>query len=318
MLRPRIASIQAFIRETNVWSFVALVIQPTQATLYLCYIDPVTGATNLLFATNAVPTNEPDAYGFGPGGTFLIGSDSNSITNRAFPGSISQVGVYASALTSAQILAQFSAATGLTPFAPCISGAPNSGAGFAGEPVTLAVTGALGSPTITYQWQLDNADLENGANYSGVNSTVLNIGSFTGANVGTYTLVANNGSGTAVSSPAVVTLGTPLLIGQWLNGTASLSDESGYTPANNGVMYSNGFAWSTDVPTGTSGQSLSLTGGTALVITNTAFGDNNYDTTFDNLIDNAFTVMFWAKGYPGTWNPWVSKLRRRQCRMAAP
>ena len=33
----------------------------------------------------------------------------------------------------------------------------------------------------------------------------------------------------------------------------------------------------------------------------------SYTNTFDNSINNAFTVTCWARGFPGTWNPWVSK-----------
>ena len=294
---------------TNVWSLVALVIQPTQATMYLCYVDTVANTTNVFYAVNVYP-NTPEAFG---AGTNMIGTDPYSITNRIFAGSIADVAVYNTALTSDQILAQFGAAAGISTssFAPTISGAPKSGNGYQGETTQLSVTGALGSPTIAYNWQLDGTNISNGANYSGVGSPTLTIANFSALDVGTYQVVAANTVGTVVSSPGVLGIVTPTLLGQWLSGPASFSDQSGYTPAHDGLIVSNttGWAWTSDVPLGTSGQSLNFTSGnTALVITNTANEDSSYDNTFDSAVTtNALTVMCWAKGWPGSWNPWVSK-----------
>jgi hypothetical protein len=298
--------------QTNVWSFVALVIQPTQATIYLCYLDTNLNTTNIYYAVNAV-TNGPDAAAFGQGGTFVIGDDSNNLTNRLFNGSIADVAVYSAALTPAQIMAQFGAglaANAALPFAPTISGAPNSGAGYVGEGVPLSVVGALGTPTITYQWQLDSTNISNGANYSGVNSTTLTINNFQAIDVGSYTLIAQNGVGSVTSSPGVLNLLSPHLIGQWLSGPTSFADQSGHLPAHNGVLVSSNTAgWSLDTPFSAPGQSLNFSNGTcALAITNTASGDVGYDNTFDStVVQDAFTVMLWAKGMPGSWNPWVSK-----------
>ena len=61
-----------------------------------------------------------------------------------------------------------------------------------------------------------------------------------------------------------------------------------------------------DVPSGKTGDSLSLNGA-GLYINNSATGDSGYTNDFDDKISSAFTVMFWAKGYPQGWNPWVSK-----------
>ena len=45
-----------------------------------------------------------------------------------------------------------------------------------------------------------------------------------------------------------------------------------------------------------------------ILITNTATSDPGYVVdTFDGGIQSGATVMFWAKGWPGAWNPWVSK-----------
>ncbi len=44
-----------------------------------------------------------------------------------------------------------------------------------------------------------------------------------------------------------------------------------------------------------------------MLITNTATADSNYQNTFDANIQNGFSVTFWEKGFPGSWNPYVSK-----------
>src|SRR6185312_6507401 len=63
-----------------------------------------------------------------------------------------------------------------------------------------------------------------------------------------------------------------------------------------------------DVPTGKSGQSLWFFGGdTGIAINNSSMADANYTNTFDTVIHNGFTVGCFAKGWPGAWNPFVSK-----------
>ena len=46
---------------------------------------------------------------------------------------------------------------------------------------------------------------------------------------------------------------------------------------------------------------------TGIAISNSSNLDPGYVNDFDDPINGAFTVMCWAKGFPGNWNPWVSK-----------
>jgi hypothetical protein len=48
---------------------------------------------------------------------------------------------------------------------------------------------------------------------------------------------------------------------------------------------------------------------TGLAISNSSTFDANYTNDYDNTMQGAFTVMTWAKGFPGSgsWNPFVSK-----------
>ena len=67
------------------------------------------------------------------------------------------------------------------------------------------------------------------------------------------------------------------------------------------------YSFTNDVPPGKAGQSIYLSGGTGIQIQNSASSAPSYASTFDDTILNSMTVAVWAKGYPGGWNPWVSK-----------
>lgn len=115
----------------NQWSFVAMVIQPAQTTLYLIGADGVVQSTN-----NAV-TNDTEEFGV----AWHIGNDYSSGLNdgsRVFPGSISSVSVYASALSSNQIVTLADVGLGITPPPPA---------------VTLNIAHSLGVPgSLTLTW----------------------------------------------------------------------------------------------------------------------------------------------------------------------
>jgi len=191
----------------GVWSYVALVIQTNQATLYLYYIDPNTGLPDLYSAINPVP-NGPEPFAGATNTT--IGTDLYNGTTRAFNGTIDEVAVFNSALSGTQILGQFSKATGIGPVAPSISGQPGSTTVYAGKTVILTASGINGTPTLTYQWQLGGANLNDGGNISGSHTPTLTITNAVAADSGTYTLLVSNPVGTTPSSNAVVSVVTPV------------------------------------------------------------------------------------------------------------
>jgi hypothetical protein len=126
-----------------------------------------------------------------------------------------------------------------------------------------------------------------------------------------YAKINAGASGLAGASAGLTVLPPSGLIGRWFNGNSDLLDKSGYTPAgtHNGVL-SDGLspAFSADVPAGASGSSLDLaTSGGAVLITNTTTAEPGYLPTFDDGVSRQVTVVFWAKGLPGQWNPFVSK-----------
>jgi hypothetical protein len=99
------------------------------------------------------------------------------------------------------------------------------------------------------------------------------------------------------------------MIGRWFNGTENFNDSSSFTPAgtHDGVELGGTVTFSTDVPPSKSGKSGMFSGAGGLMIANSSLLDSGYAPTFDGLISRQFTVGFWAKGIPGTWNPFVSK-----------
>ena len=105
------------------------------------------------------------------------------------------------------------------------------------------------------------------------------------------------------------------MVGHWISGPASLSDASSYTPAgtHDGVAVGANaalLAWSADVPVGFPGQSLDLSANdVAVLITNTATTDGNYQDTFDHALTSLFTIAFWTRGLPPAsgFSCWLSK-----------
>jgi hypothetical protein len=166
-----------------------------------------------------------------------------------------------------------------------------------------------------YWWQLNGTNISqlvDSANFTGANSNVLTVLNATSNDLGTYQLMVTNNYGMAVSSNAVLTLVQKYLVGRWIGGTNSdLTDLSGFSPtgthdgydiANSGGAY----YFTNDVPPGRTGVSLYVSND-GIAINNSSTLDAAYTNTFDATINNAMSVAFWARGWPGGWNPFVSK-----------
>lgn len=131
----------------------------------------------------------------------------------------------------------------------------------------------------------------------------------------TYTITSSDLATTKVYSVSATVMPDPALalVGHWGSGAESLADTSGYTLAgtHDGVAVGGNaglLAYSADVPPGFSGKSIDLSAGEVGVsINNSATTDAAYANTFDDQIRGQVTIAFWAKGIPGTWNPWVAK-----------
>ncbi|MGA2247207.1 MAG: LamG-like jellyroll fold domain-containing protein [Verrucomicrobiota bacterium] len=188
------------------WSFVALVVQSNQATIYLYYLDSVTGQPDLYSAVNPI-AHGPESFS---DGTNTIGTDAYDLETRVFNGDIDEAAVFNSALTSSQLFAMFSKGTGTGPVAASITTQPQSAATYVGNTVTLAASGINGSGPITYQWQFGGVNLSDGGQISGSQTPTLTIADAASANSGTYQLLVTNPVAVTASSNVTVTVVTPV------------------------------------------------------------------------------------------------------------
>ena len=128
------------------WAFVALVIQPTEADIYIASpsasgpiaFQSVTNYYNLVNQAFDAPT--------------LIGTDAGDPT-YSFNGAIDEVGIWNRSLSSGELYTQYGSAVG--GLAPVVFNDPPSPSQpiVAGDTLTLTVN-AGGTPNLSYQWLL--------------------------------------------------------------------------------------------------------------------------------------------------------------------
>jgi hypothetical protein len=186
---------------TNQWSFVALVVSPTNATIYVI-------STNSLLSASRVFSHVNQAFD----GTTLIGDDGadNGNGGRVFNGKIDDVALFKSSLSRSQILSLYTAASGVSAFAPVIAVQPASETLYAGQTAQFAVV-ADGNGPPSYQWRTNGVNLTDGVKISGSGTAALTISNVAAANAGNYTVIITNSSGSITSS--VVTLSVLPLAG---------------------------------------------------------------------------------------------------------
>lgn len=184
---------------SNTWSFVAVVITPTNSTLY-CYntnsqLQAVNTISNFV-GVFAAPTS--------------IGDDPSSIStpqNRAFTGMIDEVAVFNHALPQGEIYNLYKKGLGLNYLNAVVSTEPVSLVLYAGRTATFSVT-ASGDPVITYQWRKNGVNLQNGGNISGATSPTLTIANVSAGDAASYDCVVAN-LGQSTSAPATLTVIQP-------------------------------------------------------------------------------------------------------------
>ena len=130
---------------------------------------------------------------------------------------------------------------------------------------------------------------------------------------GTANLTCTSSDGALVNS-ATVQVDTPLppaLVAHWTFEDAGnpYAETSGFTPPGTHDGQPEGtVATSTDIPPGTTGNSVDLTQG-ALRIANSTTGDAGYQPTFDQVLASRMTIAFWVKVNQrvGAWGRFVDK-----------
>jgi hypothetical protein len=181
---------------TNQWSFFALVVCPTRATLYLgtnqtlsSYVD----STALATQSFAAP--------------LYIGSDGT--TADSFRGILDEVAVYKSSLTPAEIQQMYFAGAGC-PGNPSVTAQPTNVTVLAGLTATFSVI-ATGPTPLSYQWQVStNGDSSFGNISGGTNSSYTTPATVAANNGSQYQAVISGLCGTpATSSIAALSVSVP-------------------------------------------------------------------------------------------------------------
>ncbi|HEX5398529.1 MAG TPA: LamG-like jellyroll fold domain-containing protein, partial [Verrucomicrobiae bacterium] len=278
---------------------------------YAATYSPLTGVRSLYvdgklaaYETGQGPLNRTTAS------HLMIGARDNGGNNfqAYFTGEMYDVRVYDYALPQSQVVA---AKNG--------QNLPVPGQDFfatSGQTATFTTPAVSAAPPyMGYRWQLNGANLTDGANdgatISGSSTLALTVSNLTANNTGVYQLLVTNTSGVTTDSIVNVGIVPPSEVGRWLSGSVSnLTDVSGFSPAgvHDASVQSGSVYWTNDVPNGAPAGSYSLGFNNAgLIVSNSSTWDPGYTNTFDNMIQNGMTVMLWAKGVPGGWNPWVSK-----------
>ncbi len=191
------------------WSFVALVISPSSAIIYLCNTNGVQSATNAIAHT-------AEAFN----AKTLIGDDSNDGGNggRSFNGLMDEVAIFASSLSQSQVFNLYFSAVSGAPQATVPAASPSTNL-YVGNTLVLTET-ALGVSPFQYQWRT------NGTLLAGATNSSLAVSNVTQANSGDYSVIVSNSLGASTSAPVTisVTVDTtpPVVLGAFNLGASNV------------------------------------------------------------------------------------------------
>lgn len=176
------------------WAFVALVVQPTEADIYIASPSasgPITFQSVTNYYTHVNMAFEAPT---------LIGTDAGNPT-YSFSGSIDEVGVWNRALASGELYTQYGSAVG--GLAPIVFSDPPSPSQpiVAGDTLSLTVN-VGGTPNLSYQWLLGGVPLPAPA---GTNSIYVKPNFSIAGDSGNYSVIITNNYGMVTSGVAVVT-----------------------------------------------------------------------------------------------------------------
>jgi hypothetical protein len=180
---------------------VAVVIEPTRATLYLGSGGALNSAVNVTPHPNE-SLSASGEIGHQPG---------RGIDDRVFKGSIDEVAVFKRSLSFDEINALYGSGLGsIQARPPTIVNQPLSTALYAGRTARFEAVAAGNSP-LNYQWKKNGINLPNGGNISGAQTDVLTINNIGAEDAGDYTLVVTNSVNPPATSapPATLTVVAP-------------------------------------------------------------------------------------------------------------
>jgi len=200
-----------------IWSYVALVITPTNATIYLMN-------TNGLLSASQAHTHVNQSFSFNT----LIGEDTAN-NNRQFDGTMDGVAIYAKSLTQSQLQNIYGAASGVSNFPPVITVPPANLTRYEHQTATFTVA-ASGSQSLSYQWKYFDGvstytDIVNSSRINGATGASLSISNLVLGDAGNLVVVVTNGFGAVTSSIAALTVNPT--VGPATNITTSVLQGAG-------------------------------------------------------------------------------------------
>jgi hypothetical protein len=193
----------------SIWSLVALVVTPTNATIHLM------NTNGLVSATHTYP-HVVQSFN----GTTFIGADSADGGNgaRGFAGVIDDVAIFNRALSKTELAGIFSTASGVSTYAPIIVNQPSPLSLYAGQTAQFNVA-AGGSEPLTYQWQKAATgsgiynNVTDGGQISGAQSGTLTIGNIGNPDAADYIVIVANGAGSVTSVVANLSVQSTIAAG---------------------------------------------------------------------------------------------------------
>ncbi len=197
----------------GVWTFAALTVTSTNATIYI-------GSTNGLKSATRTAAHQPHDFSGGP---LAIGQDTGS-TTRFVKGNLDEIAIFDQALDYSAISNLFYAAT---PAIPLVTRTLDPL--YEGMTVTFSAFGVGGTP-VTYQWRKD------GSNLSGKTSSTLVLNSVTVASSGNYDVVVTGGALSVTSAVSAITIvaGPPVIVQQPVSITRFEGAVATFSVANQG------------------------------------------------------------------------------------
>ncbi len=264
------------------WTYVALAVQPTKATIYMSTASGLSSATNTV--SHAVQAFAGTAY---------LGQDPNG--GRWFNGMLDEVAVYNQTLSTTALQSQYQAASASMPAVTLTS--PASGAGYtAPATISLAATAAYTGHTVTA------VKFYNGSTLLGQATASPYSYAWTNVPQGAYTVYAQavfNDGNTMSSAPAFVTATNPPVAPTSVSATAlgsNLVDVawSAVPGATSYIISRNGVVIAT--VTGTNYLDSGLTAGTGYsysVIASDQWGNSPASSTVSATTLSSGTVLVW-------------------------
>ncbi|HXI71765.1 MAG TPA: LamG-like jellyroll fold domain-containing protein [Verrucomicrobiae bacterium] len=202
----------------NQWSLVALVVTPTNATIYVATTNGVASAVHTM--THVVQNFNQ---------TNVMGNDPFGVNGaRTFNGIIDEVAVFGRALSSAQITAMLTAASGLTNFPPVITVQPAANQTLYEQQAAQFSVQVSGTAPLSYRWQVGTngvyEDLTDGGRISGSQAAILTVSNLALTDPTNYIVIITNLVGSVTSSVAALTIQP---VGPPTNITTSVIQGSG-------------------------------------------------------------------------------------------